>query len=53
VLVEMRSVLGGTPVHEGYAALTPDFRRGDEAMGEMAAARPEPTRTSTCASTRS
>ena len=26
VLVEMKDVLGGMPVHSNYAALTPDFR---------------------------
>lgn len=37
VLVEMRSVLGGTPIHSHYAALTPDFRSAEEAMGEKIA----------------
>jgi heterodisulfide reductase subunit A len=38
VLVEMRDKLGGTPIHSNYAALTPDFRPAEEAMGEKAAA---------------
>src|SRR3989442_10951514 len=38
VLVEMRTALGGTPIHSGYAAFTPDFRSAEEAMGEMIAA---------------
>ncbi len=38
VLVEKEGILGGTPVHSSYAALTPDFRPAKEAMAEMAAA---------------
>src|SRR5688572_28327521 len=38
VLVEMKDVLGGTPIHSNYAAFTPDFRSAEEVMGEMAAA---------------
>lgn len=38
VLIEKRDVLGGTPIHSGYAALTPDFRSAEEAMGERVAA---------------
>ena len=34
VLVESRTKLGGTPIHSNYAALTPDFRSAEEAMGE-------------------
>lgn len=37
-LVEKESSLGGNPIHEGYAALTPDMRSAEEAMGEMIAA---------------
>lgn len=35
VLVEKEEYLGGTPIKEKYAALTPDFRDAEEAMGEM------------------
>lgn len=38
VLVEKRGFLGGTPIAQRYAALTPDFRDAETAMGEMAAA---------------
>jgi heterodisulfide reductase subunit A len=38
ILVEQKSVLGGTPIHHDYAALTPDMRPASVAMGEMAAA---------------
>ena len=38
MLVEMRDTLGGTPIFANYAALTPDFRSAEEAMGEMGAA---------------
>lgn len=38
VLVEKRDFLGGTPIAQRYAALTPDFRDAETAMGEMAAA---------------
>ena len=37
VLVEKRDRLGGTPDEAQYAALTPDFRDTDEALGEMMA----------------
>ncbi len=35
VLVEKRDRLGGTPDSAHYAALTPDLRSADEAIGEM------------------
>ncbi|ACF12607.1 FAD-dependent pyridine nucleotide-disulphide oxidoreductase [Chloroherpeton thalassium ATCC 35110] len=35
VLVEKESVLGGRPILESYAALTPDMRNTEEAMNEM------------------
>ncbi len=35
VLVEKDGFLGGTPIAQRYAALTPDFRDAEEAMGEM------------------
>lgn len=35
VVVEKQAVLGGTPVHAQYAALTPDMRSAPEAMKEM------------------
>lgn len=35
VVVEKRAVLGGTPIHSDYAALTPDMRPAKEAMQEM------------------
>jgi heterodisulfide reductase subunit A len=38
VLVEARPVLGGTPISASYAALTPDFRSAEDAIGEMIAA---------------
>jgi heterodisulfide reductase subunit A len=38
ILVEKRDRLGGTPDAAGYAALTPDLRSSDEAIGEMVAA---------------
>jgi heterodisulfide reductase subunit A len=38
VLIEKRDILGGTPEHSNYAALTPDFRDAGEAMAEMASA---------------
>lgn len=38
ILVEKESVLGGTPIHSDYAALTPDMRPASEAMGEMVSA---------------
>jgi len=43
VIVEKANVLGGTPILSSYAALTPDFRSAEDAMGEMIAAvqRPE------------
>ena len=37
ILVEKRDRLGGTPDASGYAALTPDFKSSDEAIGEMVA----------------
>ncbi|MCB0587708.1 MAG: CoB--CoM heterodisulfide reductase iron-sulfur subunit A family protein [Phaeodactylibacter sp.] len=37
ILVEKRDRLGGTPDEAQYAALTPDFRDTDEALGEMMA----------------
>jgi heterodisulfide reductase subunit A len=37
VLVEKRDRLGGTPDEAQYAALTPDLRSAEEAMGEMIA----------------
>ncbi|MCI0443729.1 FAD-dependent oxidoreductase [bacterium] len=38
ILAEKRDRLGGTPDEAGYAALTPDLRNAEEAMGEMIAA---------------
>lgn len=38
ILVEKRERLGGTPDEAQYAALTPDLRNAEEAMGEMLAA---------------
>jgi heterodisulfide reductase subunit A len=38
ILVEKADRLGGTPVLQSYAALTPDFKDAGEAMAEMAAA---------------
>lgn len=35
VIVEKHNALGGTPIQESYAQLTPDFRDAEEAMGEM------------------
>jgi heterodisulfide reductase subunit A len=35
ILVEKHDALGGTPIQENYAALTPDFRNAEDAMGEM------------------
>ena len=35
LLVEARDHLGGAPIAENYAALTPDFRPAEEAMAEM------------------
>lgn len=35
ILVEQKSVLGGTPIHENYAALTPALRPAEEMMAEM------------------
>lgn len=35
VIVEAREHLGGTPIAEHYAGLTPDMRNAEEAMGEM------------------
>ena len=32
ILVEQKDVLGGTPIHCDYAALTPDLRPASEAM---------------------
>ncbi len=38
ILVEKRDRLGGTPDAAHYAALTPDLRNAEEAIGEMVAA---------------
>lgn len=38
VLVDQADFLGGTPISAGYAALTPDMRNAEDAMGEMVAA---------------
>lgn len=38
ILVEKRDRLGGTPDSAHYAALTPDLRSADEAIGEMVSA---------------
>ena len=38
ILVEKRDRLGGTPDEAQYAALTPDLRNAEEAIGEMIAA---------------
>ncbi|RMD93694.1 MAG: CoB--CoM heterodisulfide reductase iron-sulfur subunit A family protein [Calditrichaeota bacterium] len=38
ILVEKRDRLGGTPDEAHYAALTPDLRSAEEAIGEMIAA---------------
>ncbi|MGH7394944.1 MAG: FAD-dependent oxidoreductase, partial [Candidatus Methylomirabilales bacterium] len=35
VLVETEDFLGGTPIRENYAALTPHMRSAEEAMGEL------------------
>ncbi len=35
VLVEKRDFLGGTPIAENYAALTPNYESAEEAMGKM------------------
>jgi heterodisulfide reductase subunit A2 len=35
VIVEARDHLGGAPIAENYAALTPDFRPAEDAMAEM------------------
>lgn len=35
LIVEKEAVLGGTPIHSDYAALTPDMRPATEAMQEM------------------
>lgn len=35
ILVEQKDVLGGSPIHHNYAALTPDMRPADVAMGVM------------------
>jgi heterodisulfide reductase subunit A2 len=35
VLVEKESFLGGTPIRENYAALTPHFQPAEEAMGAL------------------
>jgi heterodisulfide reductase subunit A len=35
ILVEKNSFLGGNPIQENYAALTPDFRDAEEAMNTM------------------
>ncbi len=37
VLVEQRGFLGGTPIAQRYAALTPDFRDAEAAMGDLVA----------------
>ena len=37
ILVEKRDRLGGTPDASHYAALTPDLRSSEEAIGEMVA----------------
>jgi len=34
-IVELRSFLGGTPIAENYAALTPNFESAEVAMGRM------------------
>ncbi|WP_372787900.1 FAD-dependent oxidoreductase [Paraconexibacter sp.] len=38
IVVEQRERLGGTPVHEQYAALTPHFDDAEQAMADMEAA---------------
>ncbi|MGH9002027.1 MAG: FAD-dependent oxidoreductase, partial [Acidimicrobiia bacterium] len=35
VLVEKEGFLGGTPIRENYAALTPHFQSAEEAMGAL------------------
>jgi heterodisulfide reductase subunit A len=35
ILIEQRDTLGGTPISESYAALTPNQRDASEAMGEI------------------
>jgi heterodisulfide reductase subunit A len=35
VLVEKEAFLGGTPIREHYAALTPHFQSAEEAMGQL------------------
>ncbi len=35
VLVEQEAFLGGTPIRENYAALTPNFQPAEEAMGNL------------------
>lgn len=35
VLVEKEAFLGGTPIRENYAALTPNFQSAEEAMGGL------------------
>lgn len=35
ILVDKSDVLGGNPISANYAALTPDMRDAEEAMGEM------------------
>ena len=38
ILVDKADFLGGNPISESYAALTPDMRNAEEAMDEMVAA---------------
>ncbi len=38
ILVDKSDFLGGNPISASYAALTPDMRNAEEAMGEMIAA---------------
>jgi heterodisulfide reductase subunit A len=38
ILVDKADFLGGSPISESYAALTPDMRNAEEAMDEMIAA---------------
>lgn len=35
ILVDKSDILGGNPISASYAALTPDMRNAEEAMGEM------------------
>ena len=35
VLIEKEAFLGGTPIRENYAALTPNFQSAEEAMGAL------------------